>query len=152
MLAKGVLGSHWLLLSNMHYRIIKVSMIIVWMDYSYWRHQMEIFSALLAHCAGNSPVTGEFPAQWPVTQSFDVFFNLCLNKRLSKQSRGWWFETPSRPLWRHCNVKTASRIIISYSIYWDWETYLWRAQNCSSNKFITDTNFDIYAWDKDWRK
>ena len=35
---------------------------------------MEIFSALLAICTGNSPVTGEFPAQRPVTQSFDVIF------------------------------------------------------------------------------
>ena len=43
--------------------------------------------------------TGEFPAQRPVTRSFDVFFDLRLNKRLSKQSRGWWFETPSRSLW-----------------------------------------------------
>ena len=56
----------------------------------WWRHQMESFSALLALCAGNSPVTGEFPAQRPVTRSFDVFYDLCLNKRLSKQSRGWW--------------------------------------------------------------
>ena len=54
-------------------------------------------------CAGNSPVTGEFPSQRPVTQSFDVFFDLRLNKRLSKQSWGWWFETPSHPLWRYCN-------------------------------------------------
>ena len=59
------------------------------------------FSALLAFCAGNSPVTDEFPAQRPVTRGFDVFFYLCLNERLSKQSRSWWFETPSRPLWRH---------------------------------------------------
>ena len=71
---------------------------------SWWRHQMETFSALLALCAGNSPVTGEFPSQRPVTRSFDVFFDLHLNKRLSTQSRGWWFETPSQPLWRHCNV------------------------------------------------
>ena len=41
-------------------------------------------------CAGNSPVPGEFPAQRPVTRSFDVFFDLRLNKRLSKQSWGWW--------------------------------------------------------------
>ena len=54
-------------------------------------------------CAGNSPVTGEFPAQWPVTRSFDVAFDLRPNKRLSKQSWGWWFETPSRSSWRHCN-------------------------------------------------
>ena len=64
---------------------------------------METFSALLAICAGNSPVTGEFPAQMPVTRSFEVFFDLRLNKRLSKQSWGWWFEAPSCPLWRHCN-------------------------------------------------
>ena len=70
---------------------------------TWWRHQMEIFSALLALCAGNSPVTGEFPSQRPVTRSFDVFFDLCLNKRLSKQWWGWWFETPLRPLCRHCN-------------------------------------------------
>ena len=49
-------------------------------------------------CAGNSPVTGEFPAQWPVTRSYDVFFDLRLNKRLSKQSWGWWFETLLHPL------------------------------------------------------
>ena len=65
------------------------------------RHHMESFSALLALCAGNWPVTGEFPSQRPVTWSSDVFFDLCLNKRLSKQSWGWWFETPSRPLRRH---------------------------------------------------
>ena len=70
---------------------------------SWWRHQMETIFGLLAICAGNSPVTGEFPAQRPVTRSFGVFFDLHLNKRLSKQSWGWWFETPSRPLWRHCN-------------------------------------------------
>ena len=68
-----------------------------------WRHQMETFSALLAICAGNSPVSGEFPAQRPVTRSFDVFFDVRLIKRLSKHSRGWWFETLSHPLWRHRN-------------------------------------------------
>ena len=70
----------------------------------WWRHQMETFSASLAICAGNSPVTGEFPAQRPVTRSLGVFFDLRLNKRLSKQWWGWWFETPSSPLCRHCNV------------------------------------------------
>ena len=63
---------------------------------------METFSALLALCVGNSPVTGEFPSQRPVTRSFDVFFDR-QNKKLSKQSWGWWFETPSCSLWRHCN-------------------------------------------------
>ena len=70
---------------------------------TWWPYQMETFSALLALCEGNPPVTGEFPAQRPVTRSFDVFFDLRLNKRLSKQSRRGWFETPSRSVWRHCN-------------------------------------------------
>ena len=64
---------------------------------------MKTFSVLLAYCAGNSSVTGEFPAQRPVTRSFDVFFDLRPNKWLSIQWRRWWFETPSRSLWRHCN-------------------------------------------------
>ena len=49
---------------------------------TWWRHQMKTFSALLTICAGNSPVPGEFPIQRPVTRSFDVFFDLRLNKRL----------------------------------------------------------------------
>ena len=64
---------------------------------------METFSALLALCEGNLPVTGGFPSQRPVTRSFDVFFDQRLNIWLSKQSRRWWFETPSRSLWRHHN-------------------------------------------------
>ena len=43
---------------------------------------METFSVLLALCAGNSPVTDEFPAQRPVTRSFDVFFDLRRNELL----------------------------------------------------------------------
>ena len=75
-----------------------------WLRYLWWRHRMETFSALLAICARNSPVPGEFPTQRPVTRSFDVFFNLRLKKRLSKQSSSWWFETLLRPLWCHHNV------------------------------------------------
>ena len=73
----------------------------------WWRHQMEAFSALLAICAGNSPVTGEFPAQRPVTWSFDVFSLIYAwsNRRFSKQWWGCWFETPSHSLWRHCNAQ-----------------------------------------------
>ena len=73
---------------------------------SWWRHQMETFSVLLALCVGNSPVPGEFPTQRPVTRSFDVFFDLHTNKGLSKQWWGWWLETPLCPLWRHCNVNS----------------------------------------------
>ena len=78
-------------------------MTVLWPGESaWWRHQMKTFSALLAICR-NSLVTGELPAQRPVTRSFDVFFDLRLNKQLSKQWWGWWFETPLCPLWRHCN-------------------------------------------------
>ena len=64
---------------------------------------METFSLLLAICAGNSPVSGELSTQRPVMRSFDVIFDLHLNKWLKKHSWGWWFGTPSRSLWRHCN-------------------------------------------------
>ena len=62
---------------------------------SWWRHQMETFSALLTLCEGKPPVTDEFPSRRPVTQNFDVFFVLRLKKRLSKQSRHRWVPTPS---------------------------------------------------------
>ena len=74
---------------------------------------METFFALLAICAGNSPVNGEFPTQRPVTWSLGVFFYLSRNECLNKLSWGWWFETPSRQLWRHGNVSW----IIQHSVY-----------------------------------
>ena len=74
------------------------------------RSSNETFSASLAICAGNSPVPGEFPAQTPVTRSFDVFFDLRLNKRFGKQPWGWWFETPSHPLWHHGNDIDKTRL------------------------------------------
>ena len=49
--------------------------------------------------------------------SFDAFFDLGKNKRLSKQSWGWWFETPSRPLWRHCDELQNNLVArITYSV------------------------------------
>ena len=78
-----------------------------WIIISWRRHQMETFSTLVALCEGNTSVTGGFPSQRPVTHRFDVFFDLRLNKWLSKQSRRWWSETPSRSVWRHSNVSIA---------------------------------------------
>ena len=94
---------------------------------SWWRHQMETFSALLALRVGNSPVSGEIPAQRPVTRSVDVFFDLRLIKRLSKHWRCWWFETLSRPLWRHCNVIEISLIFFPIRNYWfrQWLVACW---------------------------
>ena len=63
--------------------------------FSRWRHQMETFSALLAICAGNSPVTGEFPAQSPVTRSMDDFFICAL-------MNGWVNNGEVDDLRRHC--------------------------------------------------
>ena len=76
--------------------------------FAWWRHQMETFSALLALCDGNSPVTDEFLWQVPVTRSFEVFFDLCLNKRLSKQSWDWWVETPSKGKWFRASTSSTS--------------------------------------------
>ena len=72
---------------------------------------METFSALLALCAGNSPVTGEFPQQKPVTRNFDIFVDLRKKKRLSKQSRRRWFEMPHRA---HYDVIVMNWMIIYF--------------------------------------
>ena len=87
---------------------------------SWWRHRIETFPALLALCAGNSPVTGhgEFLSQRPVTRSFDVFFDLGLNKRLSKQSKGWWFETPLCSLWRLRNDSFEFHTMCAWNWYY----------------------------------
>ena len=51
-----------------------------------------------------SPVNSPHKGQWRGALMVFFFFDLLLNKRLSKQSWGWWFEMPSCPLWCHCNV------------------------------------------------
>ena len=53
---------------------------------TWWRHQMETFSALLVLCEGNPPVTGGFPSQRGRNAGFGVFIDVSLNKRLNKQS------------------------------------------------------------------
>ena len=72
--------------------------------YTWWRHQMETFSALQAICEGNSPVTGEFPAQRPVTRGFDISLiwpriNGWVNNHEADDLRREY----SPPLWRHSN-------------------------------------------------
>ena len=59
--------------------------------------------------------TGEFTSQRPVARCFDGFFDLRLNKWLSKLSRRRWFEMSSRSLWRHCNV--LSQFTLSYEYH-----------------------------------
>ena len=74
-----------------------LSLIATW-----WRHQMETFSVLFQWSSVNTP------HKRPMTRSFDVCFDLRMNKPLSKPSWGWWFETHSRSLWRHCNGSGAT--------------------------------------------
>ena len=112
---------------------------------AWWCYQMETFSALLALCAGNSPVTGEFPTRRPVTQSFDFFFDLCLNKRFSTQSWGWWYETPSCSLW-HCNVDALAVLsgfmwcIYPYPsgiLHWHWDSHInGLVQDCGNSNAL----------------
>ena len=73
--------------------------------FSWWRHHMEAFSALLVLCAREFTGHRWIPRTYGQWRGAWMFSLICaLNKRLSKQWRGRWFETPSRPLWRHGNV------------------------------------------------
>ena len=109
---------------------------------TWWRHLMETFSALLAICAGNSLVSGEFPAQRSVTRNFGVFFDLRLNKRLSKQSWGWWFETLSHPLWRHRNEYT--EIIVLEYVQTVIHNRPYKTVRVLQNRFVTETS--TFSW------
>ena len=72
---------------------------------TWWRHQMETFPCYWPFVSGIHRSPGNSPAK-PVVWIFDVSVDLCLNIRLGKQWSRRWFETPSRSLWRHCNVST----------------------------------------------
>ena len=81
---------------------------------------------------GEPLVNSGFPSQRTVTRSFDIFFDLCIKKRLSKQSRRRWFETPSLSLWRYVNVtktKQSSRYpcenIMGYTVKDEMSTSKW---------------------------
>ena len=93
---------------------------------SWWRHQMETFAALL---------------YWPFVRGIHrvFFFHLCLNKRLSKQSRGWWFETPTRSLWRHRNGSTLPYLCV-------WHCYQWYRIDVGNRNFLSNRRFkDIFV-------
>ena len=85
-----------------HLRVILRSMHWRFSDTMMTSSNGNIFRVTGSLC-GEFTGPGDFPTQRPVTRSFDVFFDLRLNKRLSKQPCGWWFETLSWSLWRHCN-------------------------------------------------
>ena len=97
---------------------------------SWWRHQMETFSALLALRAGNSPVPGEFPAQRPGTRSFDVFFDLRPNKRLSKQSWGNNFNDNFLKVSDHDRIN-----LISFYGLWLMTSHHWLRKSLGAENF-----------------
>ena len=103
-----------------------------------WKH-----FPLLALFASNSPVTGEFPSQRPVTRSFDVFFDLHMNKQLSKQSWGWWFEMPSCSLWCHCNDFCTHAWSVEIVLFWKCDIKLLQESMMPS---INDTIVTTVAW------
>ena len=86
---------------------------------------------------------GEFPTQRPVTRSFDVFFDLRLNKRLSRQPWGWWLETPLWSLWRRCNdlmdfqiVNVDSPILHTMRITSKYEMVWWEVEKLLLSKIF----------------
>ena len=77
---------------------------------------------------GNSPVTDGFPSQRLVTRSFDVFFDVNMDKRSNKQSIPRKFETPRCSLWRRCNVNPNvvwSKVRISHWSFNSFCVTLW---------------------------
>ena len=132
----------------------------------WWHHEMETFSALLALCEGKPPVTGWFPPQRSVTRSFDVCFDLRLNKRLSKQSTARCFDTPSCSLWRHCYefsliskwicfFKKVTRLAVTFK--WcgrldfapAWDTAVQTTMYCDSTVQYLETEADSLASPRD---
>ena len=106
-----------------------------------WRHQMETFSSSLAICTGNTQVPGEFPAQRPVTRSFDVFFDLRLNKRLGNQ-----------PNWNSHTQKIVNKISRTLGVMNRLKRYL----PISAMKLMYDSlilshlKFGITNWGFEW--
>ena len=111
---------------------------------TWWRHKMETFSAFSPFCEGNPPVTRGFRSQRPVTRSCDVFCDLRMNKRLDKQSRRRWFETPSLSLWRHFNAADAAHEICNMYIHGK----LYSASLFSKRWYISlkTRSCNIWAW------
>ena len=85
---------------------------------SWWRHQMETFSVLLSLCAGNSAVTGEFPSQRPVTQSFD--FSL-----ISAWINNWINNRDARELGRHRAHYNVTVVVSSEGRLTQWWRWWW---------------------------
>ena len=108
---------------------------------------------------------GGVPSQRPVALRFDIFVGLCLNKRLSKQSRRRWSETSLRSLWRHCDVMDlrlsmeSSWVQVIYIKQWFYHQISNISRILVGNKFVdqSDVVGDCRAapttssfWTKTW--
>ena len=118
-------------------------------EFSWWSHQMETFCRVSGHLCGEFIVHRWIPAQRPVTWSFGVFFDLSLNKRLSKQSWGWLFKTPSRPLWRHCNVISEVLWYSPASNFTHERPMYVNLTHCGLKTAYDDINFGQH-WPRQW--
>ena len=94
----SLLQCQWSNLKNIPFILKKKSSLVAPEVVKMTSKQYWVYNGALAQWRPN------IPSQRSVTWSLDGFFDLHRNKRLSKQSRYRWFETPSHPLWRHCNV------------------------------------------------
>ena len=105
----------------------KLSLMMTWSNGNIFR--------VTGHLCGEFTGPGEFPTQRPVTRSFGVFFDLRLNKWLSKRPCGWWFETPSWSLWRQCNevcnllYMLAKDIFLCIKVHMDASAYMYACMN-----------------------
>ena len=145
---------HRAVLGLLHYMLPYQLNERVCVAYPWWHHQMETVSALLALCAENSPVTGEFPHNGQLRGALMISWISAWKKRLSKQARRQWLHTPSCSLWRHvatnCHIDATADIIIVLRGYfetqplrnrnWNWLSlqriglftgFTWQAYTCT---------------------
>ena len=118
--------------------IILLSVMVMWAPQLYWvTHNLDAIPSY----HDDVIKWKHFPRYWLFVREFTghrwiprkgqwrgalMFSLICaLNKRLSKQSWGWWFKTPSRPLWRHCNAFPVSGISHTISTWHGWAFFLW---------------------------
>ena len=124
----------WLIWMIPRWTMTYIHILMAWCVFMMTSSNGKQKSASPAFCAGNSPVTGEFPAQSPVTWSLDVSFDLHLDRQLRKQWRRWWFETLLRSLWRHSNdygLVWKRCILFTFSRVHHKPLYTWNIPQCT---------------------
>ena len=118
---------------------------------TWWRHQMETISTLLAICAGNSLVPGEFPAQRPVTLMFSlicVWINGWVNNRDAGDLRSYRVHYDVTVMW------CTSYCVLSITSEWlKW--YIWNLPVCqcgSPDEYSEVDHINLKSWLKKKKK